>query len=662
VVTHTWRAISFAQSFSQPPRFVASIATCDGGDSAHLRYDRTTLTKSKVQVMIEEDTTLDDETNHTDEVVHYLAIEGSGTLTGTSVSGAPGGVGYYDQSYAYGPTGNVTHKDGMGDYGYGDPAHVHAVTHINGQQRYWYDANGNMTQRVENGKTYAQTFTAENKLHSVTVDGQTTTFVYDGDGNRVKRITPEGTTYYVGGYYEVFYPAGGGMAGVGGARPGLYGAITAALGGEAKPGKPPTVVAADPGLLLMAPALGMLLVLGRRRRRYGYTRSRRALGWSVGGVLQAVAVVGILVLFTASPVLAAGPVVTKYYYAAGQRVAMRQGSEVTYLHGDHLGSTSLATNASGAKVARVLYYPYGEERYREGTLPTDFTYTGQRSEGSGLGGLMDYNARFYDVALGRFISADTIVPGAASGAGGGLATIGYDDQTRLTPLTVDFHEPQFLEVLNAENQELLQFGQPALWDSQTRQEHNVPMGPVNPQALNRYAHCLGNPLRYTDPTGHDSGGNDLIGYVQLTDDEGNPLQHNGQDIYMIWHFGEVLVVTADCPWLSDFKMYANDYADAWSDIGIGAVTLIAAGLVGLAGCITFAVGSGAEGTFIGIPVGLVLQAAAVMEIAAAGLGAAVGLYQGFLGVKGLIDNSKNAGDIFLRIQGSQYDVSSAYGL
>jgi YD repeat-containing protein len=95
VVTHTWRAISFAQSFSQPPRFVAGIATCDGGDSAHLRYDRTSLTKSRVQVTIEEDTTFDDETNHTDEVVHYLAIEGSGTLTGTVVSGAPGGIASY---------------------------------------------------------------------------------------------------------------------------------------------------------------------------------------------------------------------------------------------------------------------------------------------------------------------------------------------------------------------------------------------------------------------------------------------------------------------------------------------------------------------------------------------------------------------------------------
>jgi RHS repeat-associated protein len=59
-------------------------------------------------------------------------------------------------------------------------------------------------------------------------------------------------------------------------------------------------------------------------------------------------------------------------------------------------------------VARVLYYPYGEKRWTTGTLTTDYGYTGQRNE-AGLG-LMDYNARYYDPALGRFVSADTIGP------------------------------------------------------------------------------------------------------------------------------------------------------------------------------------------------------------------------------------------------------------
>ena len=42
---------------------------------------------------------------------------------------------------------------------------------------------------------------------------------------------------------------------------------------------------------------------------------------------------------------------------------------------------------------------------------TDFGYTGQRNVGDL--GLMDYKARFYDPALGRFTQPDTIVPNAA---------------------------------------------------------------------------------------------------------------------------------------------------------------------------------------------------------------------------------------------------------
>jgi RHS repeat-associated protein len=78
---------------------------------------------------------------------------------------------------------------------------------------------------------------------------------------------------------------------------------------------------------------------------------------------------------------------------------------------DASGSTSLTTDAGGGFKARVLYYPYGEERYVEGTLTTDYQYTGQRKEGFGL---YDYSARYYDPYLARFVSADTIVPEAGN--------------------------------------------------------------------------------------------------------------------------------------------------------------------------------------------------------------------------------------------------------
>lgn len=61
--------------------------------------------------------------------------------------------------------------------------------------------------------------------------------------------------------------------------------------------------------------------------------------------------------------------VTKYYAMAGQRVAMRQGSSVSYLYGDHLppsgvlrcaprGSTSLVKDASGVTETETRYQPY----------------------------------------------------------------------------------------------------------------------------------------------------------------------------------------------------------------------------------------------------------------------------------------------------------------
>jgi RHS repeat-associated protein len=102
-----------------------------------------------------------------------------------------------------------------------------------------------------------------------------------------------------------------------------------------------------------------------------------------------------------------GQPVTKYYYFGSTRIAMRKGGVLYYLHGDHLGSTSLTTDASGGIVAQSRYLPYGQERWTSGAAQTDFTFTGQRNE-RGFG-LMDYGARYYDPALLRFISPDSVV-------------------------------------------------------------------------------------------------------------------------------------------------------------------------------------------------------------------------------------------------------------
>jgi RHS repeat-associated protein len=96
---------------------------------------------------------------------------------------------------------------------------------------------------------------------------------------------------------------------------------------------------------------------------------------------------------------------------------MRTGSGtgatgLNWLLSDHLGSQALTISANGAtEEGEVRYKAWGEDRSSTGATPTSFRYTGQRSEMGGLG-LYIYGARFYDPVNSRFISADTIIPGA----------------------------------------------------------------------------------------------------------------------------------------------------------------------------------------------------------------------------------------------------------
>jgi len=102
-----------------------------------------------------------------------------------------------------------------------------------------------------------------------------------------------------------------------------------------------------------------------------------------------------------------GGTCTKYIFAGGNRIAYKTGSAVYYYHTDHLGSSSIITNTSGTKVNELYYYPYGKTRY---ALDSSLThkFTGQEEDEET--GLYYYGARYYDPAIGRFVSADSIVP------------------------------------------------------------------------------------------------------------------------------------------------------------------------------------------------------------------------------------------------------------
>ncbi|MFN0116998.1 MAG: FG-GAP-like repeat-containing protein [Elusimicrobiota bacterium] len=102
-----------------------------------------------------------------------------------------------------------------------------------------------------------------------------------------------------------------------------------------------------------------------------------------------------------------------HIFGAGQLVASRiqpiSGvSSIQYFQTDHLGSISSVTNENGTVIHELAYAPFGEKIKNIGTSSLKHTYTSQEEDPEI--DLQYYNARYYDPALGRFISPDAIVP------------------------------------------------------------------------------------------------------------------------------------------------------------------------------------------------------------------------------------------------------------
>jgi RHS repeat-associated protein len=119
---------------------------------------------------------------------------------------------------------------------------------------------------------------------------------------------------------------------------------------------------------------------------------------------------------------------TRYYTFAGSTVAVRtDDGQLALMLGDEQGSTNVmmpvqveangtlspATIADAEAVTRTSYTPYGQLRGAD-NLTTDRGWLGQvedriSSDGASGTGLTYLNARYYDPALGRFLSPDPLM-------------------------------------------------------------------------------------------------------------------------------------------------------------------------------------------------------------------------------------------------------------
>jgi RHS repeat-associated protein len=133
-----------------------------------------------------------------------------------------------------------------------------------------------------------------------------------------------------------------------------------------------------------------------------------------------------------------GSAARSYYYQGSQRVALREGGELYFLLGDHLGSTSVSYRVSDGQTVTQTYHAWGDIRPGpDNELPTDYAFTGQRLQSET--GLYQMGARWYDALTGRWLSADTIVPGASDPQS--LNRYTYVNNNPLRYIDCNGHEP-----------------------------------------------------------------------------------------------------------------------------------------------------------------------------------------------------------------------------
>lgn len=103
---------------------------------------------------------------------------------------------------------------------------------------------------------------------------------------------------------------------------------------------------------------------------------------------------------------------TKHIYAGDELVATIEDDgttvDVWYVHPDHLGGTSVLTNASSTEAQAIDYFPFGEIRVNDQTDSVDEQrkFTGHEYDS---GAEIHYaNARYYSQNAGRFTSQDPV--------------------------------------------------------------------------------------------------------------------------------------------------------------------------------------------------------------------------------------------------------------
>ncbi len=297
-------------------------------------------------------------------------------------------------SLNYDAAGNVTsivHKSDVGQ--------------VIGSYSYSYDATGRRLGAIENGTTISYTYDALYRLtdadHS---NGNLYHYEYDAAGNRLLKQEPGETVVYT-------YDSANQLTHVGGA---------------------PTTLDANGNLLndgnrsYAYDDLDRLIQVtqGITSTQYGYTGDGDRLWQKTDGVTTTFTLDlnGALAQVLAQ---SQGSALTTVNFLPG--IGQQQsGGYWTYFHADALGSVRDLSGVTGNAIGHVDYSPFGEIVNSTG-MASWFGFTGEQQDGAS--GLTYLRARYYDPALGRFLTPDSLIPDITNGQALNAYAYVYNDPT-----------------------------------------------------------------------------------------------------------------------------------------------------------------------------------------------------------------------------------------
>jgi RHS repeat-associated protein len=323
-----------------------------------------------------------------------------------------------------GPGGNkwIPQKKTTYDFTYTYSAsQPHAATHI-GRQSYIYDANGNQTgwTNDQTGQRQKMTWDEENRLRSVSVNGQLNSYTYDANGDRVLKAQGSGQSVFVNGDIN------GSSGGVGNftvyvnpylvVKSGEY-TNHYFVGGQ----RITTRLEHGWDHQVSAPDAGDTISFTRKEQRLvaGIGRDLEAL--QNNGNTNSANITGKDARGNSGNVMAnngnnnsnsnGGATNPGNHYAYGHNKkgngnAADSATFLYFYHSDHLGSTSYVTDATGEVYQHLEYFPFGETFVEEhsNTNRTPYLFNGKELDEET--GLYYYGQRYYDPRTSIWQSVD----------------------------------------------------------------------------------------------------------------------------------------------------------------------------------------------------------------------------------------------------------------